>query len=84
MNAVDTLTVLFKKYKPDMVINSILDLGTYYVVNLTKPNLKNGDFVLDNLYSVNKQNNKIKSFIVGDDPKRYNDAMKRPVYIKRR
>lgn len=63
-------------------MNSILDLGQYYVVNLTRDGLSDDEFVLDNLYRVDKRTFNIKEFAVSDDRQSYLKASKRPIYIR--
>ena len=82
MNPINLLTKTFKKNFPTFVINSILDLESYYVVSLTRPVLKKDEFMLDGLYAVDKKTYHIKPFSVSMDSKRYGKALENPLYIK--
>ena len=74
----------FKQTNPSFYVNSILDLGTYYVVNLQKNSSNPENFILDNLYKMDKKTKKVESFVIDDDRKAYLNALKNPLYIKNR
>ena len=78
------LKAFVAKKKPNEIINSILDLGSYYVVSLTKPNLSKDEFMLDNLYKIDKTLSSIKEFSIIDDREKYLQALKKPVYVLKR
>lgn len=74
----------FKRTNPNFYVNSILDLGTYYVVNLQKNSSNPENFILDNLYKMDKKTKKVESFVIDDDRKTYLNALKNPLYLKNR
>lgn len=74
----------FKRTNPNFYVNSILDLGTYYVVNLQKNSSNSENFILDNLYKMDKKTKKVESFVIDDDRKAYLNALKNPLYLKNR
>lgn len=74
----------FKQTNPNFYVNSILDLGTYYVVNLQKNSSNPENFILDNLYKMDKKTKKVESFVIDDDRKAYLNALKNPLYLKNR
>ena len=74
----------FKQTNPSFYVNSILDLGTYYVVNLQKNSSNPENFILDNLYKMDKKTKKVESFVIDDDRKAYLNALKNPLYLKNR
>ena len=74
----------FKRTNPNFYVNSILDLGTYYVVNLQKNSSNPENFILDNLYKMDKKTKKVESFVINDDRKAYLNALKNPLYLKNR
>lgn len=74
----------FKRTNPNFYVNSILDLGTYYVVNLQKNSSNPENFILDNLYKMDKKTKKVESFVIDDDRKAYLNALKNPLYLKNR
>lgn len=74
----------FKRTNPNFYVNSILDLGTYYVVNLQKNSSNPENFILDNLYKMDKKTKKVESFVINDDRKAYLNALKNPLYLKSR
>lgn len=79
---------IFKKVSPTEVVGSILDIGDYYIVLLTKSSVKRGDFVLDNQYKLNKKTRKIAPFNPSMEQdsrvkRAYLEALKRkPLYMK--
>lgn len=74
----------FKQTNPSFYVNSILDLGTYYVANLQKNSSNPENFILDNLYKMDKKTKKVESFVIDDDRKAYLNALKNPLYLKNR
>lgn len=76
------LTKMFKQKYPNQEINSILDLGDYYVVNLQLTKTPKDDFMLDNLYKVEKSSGKISGFAIDMDRKKYLSALKHPIYVR--
>lgn len=74
----------FEKQYSGFYVNSILDLGAYWVVNLQKESSNPDDFILDNLYKMDKKSKKISSFTIDENRKTYIKSLKKPVYLKSR
>lgn len=66
-----------------MVINSVLDLESYYVVTLVPKNMKPDDFFIDGRFKVNKSTGKIEPFSTDMDREKYLKALKNPFYVKK-
>lgn len=81
---INEIKKLFKKSNPDFYINSILDLGEYYVINLQKETSNSDDFILDSLYKLDKKTRKISSFTLEENRKAYLKALNNPFYLKSR
>lgn len=64
-----------------MVVNSVLDLGSYYVVNMVPKNISKDDFFIDGLFKCDKQTGNITPFSVQDDKDKYMKALKNPFYL---
>jgi len=64
-----------------MVINSILDLDSYYVVNMVPKNMSKDDFFIDGLFKCDKETGKISPFCVEMDREKYLKALKNPFYL---
>lgn len=66
-----------------MVINSVLDLGSYYVVTLVPKNMKPDDFFIDGRFKAYKSTGKIEPFSTDMDREKYLKALKNPFYVKK-
>ena len=81
---INTIKNILNKAYPKFYVNSVLDLGDYYVVNLQKNGLNADEFVLDSLYKVDKKTKKVSSFTPAENRKAYLNALKNPLYLKNR
>lgn len=81
---INTIKSILNKAYPKFYVNSVLDLGNYYVVNLQKNGLNADEFVLDSLYKVDKKTKKVSSFTLAENRKAYLNALKNPLYLKNR
>ena len=64
-----------------MTINSILDLGNYYVVSVVPKNMKFNDTFEGGLFKVDKKLSNILPFSVDSDRAKYLSALKKePIY----
>lgn len=64
-----------------MVVNSVLDLGSYYVVNMVPKNMPKDDFFIDGLFKCDKETGKISPFCIEMDREKYLKALKNPFYL---
>lgn len=73
-----------KKYnsKGLMVVNSVLDLGDYYVVSMVPRNMPKDDFMIDGRFKLDKKLTKIEGFNTDMDREKYLKALKNPVYLR--
>ena len=81
---INTIKSILNKAYPKFYVNSVLDLGNYYIVNLQKNGLNVDEFVLDSLYKVDKKTKKVSSFTLAENRKAYLNALKNPLYLKNR
>ena len=65
-----------------MVVNSVLDLGNYYVVSMVPKTMPKDDFMVDGLFKIDKKVSKIEEFGLDMDREKYLKALKNPVYIR--
>lgn len=65
-----------------MVVNSVLDLGDYYVVTMVPKNMPKDDFMIDGRFKIDKKLNKIEGFNSEMDREKYLKALKSPVYVR--
>lgn len=77
---IDQISSDFKKIMPGCVIGSVLDAGDEYIVSLTKKNLPKDVYVMDTMFTYNKQNRHIFPFIVGQNTDMYKKALNHVVY----
>ena len=84
MEIVDILNKVLSKYKEfkNQEVQSVLDLGSYYVVALTYKNLKPDEFVLDNEWKIDKKTFKMTSFRLDMDRQKYLKSLKNPLYVR--
>lgn len=77
------LTKLTVKDFPKFKINSIYDLGTYYVVSLIPNGMKQTDdsFICDPYHKIDKKSGKISGFTPMMDIKAFKKALKDPIYM---
>lgn len=66
-----------------MVVNSILDLGNYYVVSLVPKTIPKGEGFNGGLYKLDKSLKKIEGFHPIMDNERYLKALQNPLYVKK-
>lgn len=64
-----------------MIVNSVLDLGSYYVVNMVPKNMPKDDFFIDGLFKCDKETGKISPFNIQMDREKYFKALKNPFYL---
>lgn len=75
-----------KKYhltEDNMTINSILDLGDYYVVSVVPKNIKINETFEGGLFKVDKNLSNISPFSVDNDRAKYLSALKNRLLYKR-
>ena len=65
-----------------MVVNSLLDLGDYYVVSMVPKIMPKDDFMIDGRFKVDKKISKIEGFSTNMDRDKYLKALKNPVYLR--
>ena len=70
--------------KNDMTINSVLDLGNYYVVSVVPKNIKINETFMDGLFRIDKKLSSVKPFSLEDDRAKYLKALKNPLYVRTR
>lgn len=73
----------YKLTKDGMTINSILDLGDYYVVSVCPKNIKINETFEDGLFKVDKAIKTVQPFAVDSDRKRYLSALKDGIIYRR-
>jgi hypothetical protein len=73
------IEAVFKKFSPEEVVGSIAKNSKGYVVYLTRPNLKDGEWIEDNLYFMDEKKN-IKSFNPADNRELYREGLKNIIY----
>lgn len=70
--------------KDGMTVNSILDLGDYYVVSVVPKNIKIDETFMDGLFKIDKGFKKVEPFGLDMDRKKYLEALKKPLYVRTR
>lgn len=73
----------YKLTKDGMTINSILDLGDYYVVSVCPKNIKLDETFEDGLFKIDKNFKSVIPFCVNDDRKKYLSALKDGIIYRR-
>ncbi len=73
----------YKLTKDGMTINSILDLGDYYVVSVCPKNIKINETFEGGLFKIDKNFKSITPFCVNDDRKKYLSALKNGIIYRR-
>ena len=66
-----------------MVVNSILDLGKYYVVSMIPKTIPKGEGFNGGLFKLDKKLSKIEGFHPIMDNERYLKALQNPLYVKK-
>ena len=64
-----------------MVVNSVLDLGSYYVANMVPKNMPKDEFFIDGLFKFDKKTGKVSPFCIEMDREKYLKALKNPFYL---
>lgn len=83
MTELDRIKSVFHDYSQNEVVNSVLDLGHYYVVSLTRPGLPDSVSIVDGLYALDKEGKKPREFCVNDDRAAYLKALQKPIYVRK-
>lgn len=65
-----------------MIVNSILDLGEYYVVSMVPKSMPKDDFMVDGLFRIDKKFTSISPFLLDMNREKYLNALKKPLYIR--
>ena len=65
-----------------MIVQSILDLGDYFVVTMTLRNLPKDDFMVDGQFKLDKKLSKITPFSPEMDREKYFKALEKPLYVR--
>ena len=73
----------YKLTKDGMTINSILDLGDYYVVSVCPKNIKINETFEGGLFKVDKAIKTVQPFAVDSDRKKYLSALKNGIIYRR-
>lgn len=74
----------YKLTKDGMTINSILDLGDYYVVSVCPKNIKINETFEGGLFKIDKKLSSVKPFSLEEDRAKYLKAVKNPIYMRTR
>lgn len=65
-----------------MVVNSVLDLGNYYVVSMVPKNMPKDAFMINGRFKLDKKLTKIEGFNTDMDREKYLKALKSPLYLR--
>ena len=57
-------------------------MGKYYVITVFLKNTPKDDFLVDNLFKVDKNVTKIVGFNISEDRDAYFAALKKPIYLQ--
>lgn len=72
----------FKEYAKDLVIGFIGDCGDKYMVSLTSPKIRKGEFMLDAYYTWDKETGKITPIAIAANRKLHKMAEAHTVYLR--
>lgn len=76
---VDEIINIFKIISPEEEVGSIAKNSKGFIIYLTRPKLKNGEYVEDNLYLLTNDK-KISSFNPNNDRELYKEGLKNIIY----
>lgn len=76
---IDEIKKIFKILSPDEEVGSIAKNSKGYMVYLTRPKLKDGEWVEDNLYLLTNDK-KLSSFNPNNDRELYKEGLKNIIY----
>lgn len=65
-----------------MVVNSVLDLGNYYVTSMVPKNMKRDDVFEGGRFKIDKKVSKIEAFDTDMDREKYLKALNSPLYLR--
>lgn len=63
-------------------INSVLDLGDYYVFSIVPKKIQSDEYYLDGLFKIDKQFKDFDEFNLEMDRQKYLNALKNPLYVR--